>query len=467
MDEFQNFTLAEMDKEHLFHPVTSIADQQRRGPEILADAAGVELRDIHGNSYVDGGAGLWCVNAGYGDTTIAEAGYQALKTLSYTHLFGATANEPAIRLANRIAELFRDHADAGHLSKVFFGTSGSDANDTAFKMVRYYNNLLGRSKKKKFIARQGAYHGLTHAATALTGISAYHNAFDVLDGQVIHVSCPHYYRFGKVGETEDAFCDRLIDEIKDVIVREGADAIAAFIAEPIMGTGGVLIPPKGYFEKLQPLLKENDILFVVDEVITGFGRLGDWFAIGAFGLKPDIVTLAKGMTSAYFPMSATVFSEAVWNVLRDASEAMGPVMHGFTYSGHPVGAAIGLANIDVLDRKGLIGNAAKMGPMLLERLRAAIADHPCVGDVRGRGLMIAVEFVADKRDKRAFAVDAAPHKKVAAAVAAQGLMVRALPFLNVTSISPPLCLTATDVDEIVKRYVAGLDAVTGELQQLV
>lgn len=301
--------------------------------------------------------------------------------------------------------------------------------------------------------------------TSLTGIPAYHNAFDVLEGQVIHVTCPHHYRFAKPGEDEDAFCDRLISEIKEVIAHEGADTIAAFIAEPVMGTGGVLIPPNGYFDKLQPILKENDILFIADEVITGFGRLGDWFATGEFDLKPDIVTLAKGLTSAYFPLSATVFCDEVWNALAEVSEDIGPVMRGFTYSGYPVGAAIGLANIGVLESDDLPANALEMGRYLLKSLKAAIVDHPYVGDVRGKGLMVGVEFIADKRIKRLFPAAAMPHKKVSAAIAAEGLLALALPFLDVVSLSPPLRVTEGDVNEIVKRFVAGLELATEDLKQ--
>jgi len=362
--------------------------------------------------------------------------------------------------------LFRERAGAGHLSKIFFGTSGSDANDTNFKLVRYYNNLRGRPQKKKVISRLGSYHGLTYAAGSLTGIPAFHEAFDLPIDGVFHTSCPHFYRFAENGEDEDAFTDRMIRDLEALIAREGAETIAAFIAEPIMGTGGVFLPPRGYFARVQEVLAENDILFIADEVITGFGRTGAWFATGLFELKPDIVTLAKGITSAYFPLSASVVSEQIWTVLRDASPEMGPFMHGFTYSGHPVGGAVGLANLDIVEREGLVENSAAMGAYLRDCLHARLADNPFVGDIRGAGLMVAVEFVADRRSRRFFDPQTEPHRVVARKALEEGVLVRALPYADVTSFSPPLCITRSDIDEIVERYERAVDRAMPELRQL-
>jgi L-2,4-diaminobutyrate transaminase len=462
----ENFPLEEMDKASLFHPLTSVADHLRTGPMIASDARGIRLKNQLGVDLIDAGAGLWCVNAGYGREELAEAAASTIRNLSYYHLFGSASNEPVIRLADRVLTLFHEYAGARHLSKMFFGTSGSDANDTNVKLVRYYNNLRGRPNKKKIIARAGGYHGLTCASGSLTGIAVYHKAFDLpLDG-VLHTSCPHFYRFGAPGEDEAAFAARIVAELKDVIHREGADTIAAFIAEPVMGTGGVLLPPADYFPRVQDLLRENDILFIADEVITGFGRLGSWFATGHYGLAPDIVTLAKGITSAYFPMSASVISETIWSALVDASPEHGPVMHGFTYSGHPVGGAMGLANLDIMEREHLIENAASVGRYLLRRLRERIGDHPNVGEVRGEGLMLAVEFVADKAAKRFFAPGTAPHRLVAKRALEQGVLVRGLPFIEVTSFSPPLCVTEDEAEEIVERYARGLEVATPELREL-
>jgi L-2,4-diaminobutyrate transaminase len=284
-EALRNYSLEDMDRQSLLHPLTSIADHMKSGPRIVSSASGVMLKDKNGRSLVDCSGGLWCVNVGYGRPEIAEAARQAVLELNYFHLFQSYSHPAAIRLADKVLALFHQ-GGADHLSKVFFGTSGSDANDTAFKLVRHYNNLRGLPAKKKIISREGAYHGVTVASGSLTGIAAYHKAFDLpLDG-VLHVSCPHHYRFAKDGESEAAFCDRLIGEIEAVILREGPETVAAFIAEPIMGTGGVLIPPAGYFARLQALLDRHDILFIVDEVITGFGRLGTWFATEFYKLSP-------------------------------------------------------------------------------------------------------------------------------------------------------------------------------------
>ena len=462
----RNYSLEEMDKQSLFHPVTSVGDHLKNGPTIFSDGYGVRVKDQHGRSLIDLGAGLWCVNVGYGRPEIAEAAAKAIKDLSYYHLFGSASNEPVIRLADRVLTLFREKSDAGHLSKIFFGTSGSDANDTNFKLVRYYNNLRGKPQKKKIISRLGAYHGLTYAAASMTGIPSYHKAFDLPVEGVLHTACPHYYRYGNPGEDETAFTDRMVGELKEMIQREGADTIAAFIAEPIMGTGGVFLPPKGYFEKVQAVLAENDILFIADEVITGFGRTGAWFATGLYKLKPDIVTLAKGITSAYFPLSASVISEDIWTVLRDASPEFGPLMHGFTYSGHPVGGAVGLANLDIMEREGLVENSAAMGAHLRERLRKELADNPFVGDVRGAGLMVAVEFVADKATRRFFQPQTQVHRIVARKVLEEGVLLRALPYGEIVSFSPPLCITRSEIDEAVDRFSHALERAMPELRQL-
>ncbi|MBI3743434.1 MAG: aminotransferase class III-fold pyridoxal phosphate-dependent enzyme, partial [Chloroflexi bacterium] len=413
-----------MDRETMFHPNTSIADHLKKGPHIIAQAHGVRIKDRQGRDLIDCCAGLWCVNIGYGRKEMAEAAKKAIENLAYYHIFAGTSNEPIIRLAERVLGLFHDKAGAPHLSKVFFGSGGSDANDTNFKLVRYYNNLRGKPEKKKIISRLGAYHGLTLAAGSLTGIPVFHKAFDLPLPGVLHTSCPHHFRFAKAGESEEAFTDRMIAEVEALIAKEGAETVAAFIAEPIMGTAGVLIPPKGYFEKLQRLLDKHDILFIADEVITGFGRTGHWFATGGMKLKPDIVTLAKGITSAYFPVSASVISEKIWGVLKAASPEFGPVMHGFTYSGHPVGGALGLTNIDILEREGLVQQAAEVGAHLLKLLTERVGAHPHVGEVRGSGQMLAVEFVADKASRRFFDPKAAAHRLVAAKALEFGVLAR-------------------------------------------
>jgi L-2,4-diaminobutyrate transaminase len=458
--------LSQMDRMSLFHPLTSIADHMRDGPSIYTSADGIRIRDQQGRELMDMGAGLWCVNVGYGRAELADAAATAMKQLSFQHLFGSASCEATIRLADRLLALFRKHASAPQMARVFFGTSGSDANDTALKMVRYYNNLLGRPAKKKVISRIGSYHGVTIGSGSLTGIAAYHKAFDLpLDG-VLHTSCPHYYGFSAPGETEAAYTDRLVADLESLICREGPESIAAFIAEPVMGTGGVLLPPAGYFEKVQAVLDKYDILLIVDEVITGFGRTGHWFGSGAYKLRPDIVSLAKGLTSAYFPMSASIVSERVWSVLEASSPAIGAFMHGFTYSGHPVGSAVAMANLDVLENEGLVENSAKLGPYLLDALQSRIGDDPYVGDIRGMGLMVGVEFVADRATRKPFDAHLAPHRIVARHAKEAGVLTRALPFGHVNSFSPPLTITAGEIDRATDAYAVALKSARPELDAL-
>ncbi len=462
----QNYSLEEMDRQSFFHPTTSIAEHLRDGPTIIAGGTGVRLRDRRGRELIDCGAGLWCVNVGYGRAELGDAAARAMAELGYYHTFSAYSNEPIIRLADRLLTLFREKAGVPGLARVFFGTSGSDANDTNFKLVRYYNNLRGRPQKKKIIARLGAYHGLTYAAGSLTGIAAFHRAFDLPVAGVLHTACPHFYRFARPGENEAAFTDRLIADLEALIAREGPDTIAAFIAEPVMGTGGALVPPKDYFARVGRLLAEHDILLIADEVITGFGRTGVWFASALYGLQPDLVTLAKGLTSAYFPLSASLVGERIWSVLREASPHSGPVMHGFTYSGHPVGGAVAMANLDIIENEQMVENAAQMGPYLRQCLRQRIGDHPFVGDIRGEGLMIGVEFVADKQTRRFFAPDSQPQRLVARNAFDEGLLVRALGFTDTVSFSPPLCIGPAEIDEAVERFARALARTMPELSRL-
>jgi L-2,4-diaminobutyrate transaminase len=461
-----NRSLADIDKDSIFHPATSIDAHLQYGPLIAAKGQGLWVTDQNGRRIMDFGAGLWCVNIGYGRAELADVAAAAIRDICYFPLFFSNATEPIIRLADRILTDFYEKSGATHLSKVFFGTSGSDANDTNYKLVRYYNNLRGLPQKKKFITRWGAYHGSTYASASLTGIPGYHTGFDLPIADIFHAPCPHYYRYGKDGETEQQFTNRMIGNIKEIIAREGANNIAAFIAEPVMGTGGVIPPPLGYFARLQDLLRENDILFIADEVITGLGRVGSYSATGLYDLKPDIISLAKGLTSAYFPLSASVISEKIWNTLREASAKTGPFMHGFTYSGHPVGGAIGLANLDIVEREGLIDNARKMGTLFVERLRARIGDHPHVGDIRGVGLMIAVELVADRKNKTFFKAGKYPHRIVQQHASNEGMLIRALPMGDITSMSPPLCITAAEVEEGAARYARALDAATSAIRDL-
>lgn len=447
-----NRSLHQINLDSVLQPMTSIAEHLASGPMIITGGSGVRIRDDAGREYIDAIGSLWCVNAGYGREEIARAGYEILRDLGSYHTFTSMSNEPITRLADRILTLLREEAGQDQMSKVFFGNSGSDANDSQVKIVRYYNNLRGRPEKKKIIAREGGYHGVTVAAGSLTGIPMYHRAFDLPIDGVFHVSAPHYRRFANGGETEDEFSARLAKELEDLILREGPETIAAFIAEPVMGTGGVVPPPAGYFTRIEAILRKYDILFIADEVITGFGRLGSWFGCGHYGLKPDLLTFAKGVTSGYFPLSGVVMSEKVWEVLRDASPEMGAFAHGFTYSGHPLGGAIGCANLEIISRENLVANAATIGRYFRTALNNALGDHPMILEIRGEGLMIGVEYQPAERTTPL-------SRQVVAAARDEGLILRALPFGDVNAFAPPLTFSSDDADETVARFTRALSRV--------
>jgi L-2,4-diaminobutyrate transaminase len=451
-------SLETLDKERVLHPATSIADHLRTGPRIMAEGAGLTLTDTAGRRYLDAVAGLWCVAIGYGRTEVAEAMAAQSRRLAFYHTFTSMSNEPQIRLADRLLAIA-----PGRMSKVFFGTSGSEANDTQVKLVWYYNNLRGRPRKKKIIARRDGFHGTTVAAASLTGIEAFHRAFDLPLPQILHTSPAYHYRHAPPGQSEEDFASALAAELEELILREGPDTVAAFIAEPVMGAGGVVPPPRGYFEKIQRVLRRYDVLMIADEVICGFGRLGRMFGSEVYGIAPDLVTVAKQLTSGYFPLSACFVSEAIWNVLREGSSELGPFAHGFTYSGHPVGAAAALANLDIVLGEDLVGNAARVGPYLQECLRTKLAGHPLVGDVRGVGLIAGVELVADKTTRELFAPALRVAPRIAQGCMEDGLIVRALPGGHVIALSPPLCITRVQVDQIVDGLARAIERVGDEL----
>jgi L-2,4-diaminobutyrate transaminase len=368
------------------------------------------------------------------------------------------SNEPQIRLADRLLGLV-----SGRMSKVFFANSGSEANDTQVKLVWYYNNLRGKSRKKKIVSRLGAYHGSTVVAASLTGLPMYHRAFDLPIGQVLHTSAPYYYRDAAPGTTEEAYAATLAAELDALIEREGPDTVAAFIAEPVMGTGGVLVPPRTYFDRVQAVLRKHDVLMIADEVICGFGRLGRLFGCDVFGIEPDLMTVAKGLTSGYFPLSAVILSERVWSVLRAGSPEVGTFAHGFTWSGHPVGAAGAMANLDILLGEDLVGNSDRTGAYLQASLRERLGRHPLVGEVRGLGLIAGIELVADRADRRPFDTALKVGQQVAARCLEDGLIVRALPVGHVVALAPPLCITRAQVDQVVDSLDRAIRAVGDEL----
>jgi len=449
--------LERWDRESLFHPFTSIPEHLEGGPRIWTGASGIRLRDREGREVIDAMAGLWCVNVGYGRVELARAMAEQSERLPYYHAFLSNSNEPAIRLAERLVR-----TTPGHPARVFFANSGSEANETLVKLVWYYNNLLGRPQKKKIVARRGGYHGVTLGGASMTGLPVLHRAFDLPLPGFLHVGKPHFWREARPGEDERAFSRRLAEELDATLQREGPDTVAAFIAEPLMAAGGVVPPPEGYFEAIRPVLDEHDVLLIADEVVCGFGRPGTPCGSDRYGLEREAVTLAKGLTSSYFPMSASVVSERVWSVLREHSGALGVFGHGHTTTAHPVGAAVALANLDLIDREGLVAQADRVGAHLQRRLRERLGDHPLVGEVRGVGLIAGVELSPDPERRAAFAPELGVGRRLHERLLGEGLICR--PIGDTLAFSPPLVTTEADVDEMVLRFEKGLEGLSAELR---
>ncbi len=440
--------LDEMAHANFFHPFTSIAEQRAGRAHVMASAEGIRIRDAEGREYIDAMAGLWCVNVGYGRKELSRAMAEQSERLAYFHSFMGVGNEPAIRLSGALADLA-----PGKLNRVFFGNSGSDANDTQIKLIWYYNNLLGRSEKKKIMARYGGYHGVTLATASLSGLPHLQKSFDLPLERFIHVGRPHHFWDAPEGMSEAEFSRQLAKELEERILKEGPETIAAFIAEPVQGAGAVIVPPEGYFDAIVPVLRTYDILLIADEVVCGFGRLGKMFGSDYYGFEPDLMTVAKGLTSGYVPMSACIVNESLWEVLADAP---GPFAHGYTYTAHPVSAAVALANLDVIEGEGLVANSAEVGAYLQQRLREAFAEHPMVGQVRGVGLIAAMELVASKAPQKPFDLSLGMSKRLYARLLEQGLICR--PIFNSLCFSPPLIVSREDVDEIVARFERGFSA---------
>ena len=451
-----NETLNRWDRENFFHPSTHLA-QHARGDSpqrIIKTGSGVHIEDSNGQRLLDAFAGLYCVNVGYGRSEIADAIAEQARELAYYHAYVGHGTEVSITLAKMVLERM-----PAHMSKVYFGMSGSDANETNIKLVWYYHNVLGQPEKKKIISRWRGYHGSGLMTGSLTGLELFHKKFDLPLDRILHTEAPYYYRRHDLSMSEADFVAHCAAELEALIAREGADTIAAFIGEPVLGTGGIVPPPAGYWEAIQPILQKHNILLIVDEVVTGFGRLGSMTGSEHYGLKADLITLAKGLTSAYAPLSGSVVSERVWKVLEQGTDEFGPIGHGWTYSAHPIGAAAGVANLELVDKLALVSNAAETGNYFHRTLRAALSSHQNVGEVRGEGMLAAVEFVADK-DSRTFFDPA--HKigpQVAAALLEQGVIGRAMPQGDILGFAPPLCLTSREADEIIEKTVTAVNKV--------
>ena len=443
-----NDQLSQWDRENFFHPSTHLARHARGDmpTRVISTAKGVHIEDRDGRKMLDAFAGLYCVNVGYGRPEIADAIAKQARELAYYHAYVGHGTEASITLAKMVL----DRAPA-NMSKVYFGLGGSDANETNVKLVWYYNNILGRPEKKKIISRWRGYHGSGLMTGSLTGLELFHKKFDLPLAHVLHTDAPYYFHRADLDQSEADFAAQCAQSLEALIEREGAHTIAAFIGEPLLGTGGIVPPPEGYWAAIQPVLKKHDILLIADEVVTGFGRTGSMMGSEHYGMEPDVMAIAKGLTSAYAPLSGSIVSQKIWKVLEEGTDEFGAFGHGWTYSAHPIGAAAGVANLKLIDDLGLIENNRTVGAHLRAGLTERLADHPNVGDIRGVGMLAAVEFVANKSARRFFDPAAGVGAKVSAALAAKAVIARAMPQGDILGFAPPFCLTIEEAETVVDR----------------
>jgi 4-aminobutyrate---pyruvate transaminase len=442
--------LATRDVETVLHPYVNLARFRETGPVIIERGQGVYVYDTDGKGYIEGMAGLWCTALGYGNEELVEAATAQMRKLSFAHLFTGKSHDPAIELAEKLKEIA-----PVPISKTFFCNSGSEANDTQVKLIWYFNNALGRPNKKKIVSRQKGYHGVTIVAASLTGLPANHRDFDLPLPGFLHTACPHHYRFAQAGESEEDFATRLAAELDDLIVKEGPDTVAAFIAEPVMGAGGVIVPPRTYFEKIMKVCHKHDVFMISDEVICGFGRLGTTFGCEKLGFRPQSISIAKMLSSAYLPIAGVMIQEDLYQAMLSESKKIGVFGHGFTYGGHPVSAAVALKALEIYERDRIVEKAAERGVQFQARLKK-IGEHPLVGEARGLGLIGGVELVADKNTKRAFSPQHGVAARAVQFAEAEGLIVRAV-LGEVLTLSPPLVINAHEVDELFDRLTLALD----------
>ncbi|HEX4408249.1 MAG TPA: aminotransferase [Xanthobacteraceae bacterium] len=442
--------LAARDVETLVHPYIDLARFRDTGPMVIERGQGIYVYDSDGKPYIEGMAGLWCTALGYGNEELIEAATAQMRKLSFAHLFTGKSHDPAIELAEKLKEIA-----PVPISKVFFCNSGSEANDSQVKLVWYLNNALGRPQKKKIISRIKAYHGVTVVAASMTGLLANHRDFDLPLPGFLHTTCPHHYRLAQDGESEEEFATRLAEDLEALILKEGPDTVAAFIAEPVMGAGGVIVPPRTYFEKIGAVCAKYDVFTISDEVICGFGRLGSMFGCQKLNFAPQSISIAKMLSSAYLPIAGVMIPENMYQAMLSESRKIGVFGHGFTYGGHPVSAAVAVKAIEIYAREKIVEKAATRGTKFQARLQA-LADHPLVGEARGLGLIGGIELVADKNSKRSFDAQHGVGAKAVQFAEAQGLIVRAVGG-DVVTLSPPLVISETEIDDLFDRLSRALN----------
>lgn len=453
--------LQQADRASMLHPFTALKQfsaGDTAGPRIIAGGEGIRIRDRDGNELIDAFAGLCCVNIGYGRREIADAIHREALKLAYYHAWAGHSNEPVIELSQRVLRM-----TPGPMQRIFYGQSGSDANDTQVKIVWYYNNVLGRPHKKKIISRWRGYHGGTVISSSLTGLQVFHRAFDLPRGPILHTSTPHYFWNAEPGMTQREFSRRCAQELETLIQREGPDTVAAFIGEPVLGAGGLIPPPESYWEEIQQVLRRHDVLLIADEVVCGFGRLGAAFGAHVYGIEPDLITVGKGLTSAYLPLSAAIIGDKVWRVLEQGSDTYGPFAHGYTYSAHPLCAAAGVTNLEIIERERIIEHVAGIAPYFHRRLEEEFRGRPFVAEVRGAGLLAAIEFAENPDKRQRFDAGRKVGAQLAAACIEEGVVCRALADMDALGFAPPLIITRDEIDDVIRRVRRAVDRVTARL----
>ncbi len=464
-------SLPELDRASVLHPSTSIADfaSGKLPSTIVEGASGVRIRISENGApateLIDAFAGLYCVNIGYGRSEVADAIGRQAHQLAYFHTYAGHSTDEMILLSDRLVRMAPVGHDGEPMQRVFYGTSGSDANETNAKLVWYYHNLIGKPRKKRIIARERAYHGNSVMAGSMTGLNFYHNFMDLPVSAIVRAGAPHHYWGANPGETEEQFSARRAGELEALILREDPETIGAFIGEPVLGTGGLIPPPAGYWAAIQAVLRKYDILLIADEVITGFGRTGRLFGCDRYGIQPDLITIAKGLTSAYAPLSGVIVGKRVYDVMKAGSAEAGVFPHGYTYTGHPIGVAAANANLDILERENLTGNADEVGSYMLAALHNAFDGLPITGEVRGVGLMLAVEFVADPGTKRRLDPANTVTYRISKRARELGVITRAMPQSEALGFAPPLVLSRAEADQIVETAVRATREVLDELSR--
>ena len=454
----KNFNLESLDKDYLFHPVTNLKSHLTDEMLILEKGEGIYVFDKDGKQYIDGLAGLWCTSLGHGVGELAEVAKEQMSKLGYSTLFSSKSHEPAILLAEKLIEMSPFSS-----GKVFFGLSGSDANDTQYKLFTYANNKLGKPEKKKILARKKGYHGVTVASASMTGLPNQHKLFDLPKEHFIHTETPHYFKEAIDGEGEQDYLVRLTNALEELILKEGPDTIAAMIAEPLMGAGGVILPPEGYFPAIQAVLKKYNIPFIADEVITGFGRTGNPFGSETYDIKPTSMSLAKALSSGYIPISAVIVNDELFEPIKEASGDIGVFGHGYTYSGHPVSCAVALKTLEIYERDKIFQHAKKVGEYFQDSIKD-ILEEDFVGEVRGIGLIAGVELYKDPANKVTFEQAGKAGKVLSDACQKNGLIVR--PILDTIALCPPLIISKNEIDELVEKLRMSLIEVKDALTKI-